>query len=181
MQGDSEHGSIYDFVDETITEVARVDVPGDLDTISPIGNVALVSVDEKGDPGQATTVFPLDAEPDHKPPVAELHFPVDGASGQAVTSRIGIAFDEWVEWASVHRGSFRVVGPDGEVTGRFNVQEAIVNFTPDEPLQPSTTYEVWLPAGGVADISGNPMDADLRFAFTTASAAKASEPTGTTE
>ena len=110
-----------------------------------------------------------------------MHAFVDAVRYCTVSTYRIVGIDEWVEWASVHRGSFRVVGPDGEVTGRFNVQEAIVNFTPDEPLQPSTTYEVWLPAGGVADISGNPMDADLRFAFTTASEATASEPTGTTE
>ncbi len=167
VQGESEHGAIYDFVDETLTEVARVDVAGDLDTISPLGNVAVVSVDEKGDPGQASTVFPMATEPDTTAPVAELHFPVDAAVGEAVTSRIGVSFDEWVEWASVHRGSFRVVGPEGEVPGRFNVQEAVVNFSPVEPLQPGTTYQVWLPAGGIADISGNPMATELRFSFTT--------------
>jgi len=165
--GDSEHGTFYDFTDGTLTEFARVDAQGDLDTISPIGNVALVSVDDKGEPGKATTVFPVYADPDAVPPVAELHFPPDGAAEQALTSRIGVSFDEWVEWASVHRGSFRVVGPEGEVAGRFNVQEAIVNFSPTEPLLPDSTYEVWLPAGGVADISGNPMAEELRFAFTT--------------
>jgi hypothetical protein len=168
--GDSEHGALYRFADGQLTELARVDAQGDLDTISPIGNVALVSVDDKGEPGKATTVFPVHGEPDATAPVAELHFPADGAAEQALTSRIGVSFDEWVEWASVHRGSFRVVGPDGEVPGRFNVQEAIVNFSPSEPLQPDSTYEVWLPAGGIADISGNAMGEEVRFSFTTVGA-----------
>ncbi len=165
--GDSEFGAVYDFTDGVLTQLAQLDAQGDLDTISPIGNVALVSVDEKGEPGKATTVFPVYAEPDAVPPVAELHVPVDGAVGEALTSRIGVAFDEWVEWASVHPGSFRVLGPEGPVAGRFNVQEAVVNFTPSDPLLPDTTYEVWLPEGGIADISGNPMASELRFTFTT--------------
>jgi hypothetical protein len=56
------------------------------------------------------------------------------------------------------------------VPGRFNVQEAIVNFSPSEPLQPDSTYEVWLPAGGIADISGNAMGEEVRFSFTTVGA-----------
>ncbi len=146
--GDRERGTFYDFTGGILTEIGRVDVQGDLDTISPIGNVALVSVDDQGEPGQAATVFPVYTEPDAAPPVAERHCPADGAAEQALTSRMGVSFDEWIEWASVHNGSFRVVGPEGEVDGRFHVQEGIVNFSPTEPLMPDSTYEVWLPAGG---------------------------------
>ncbi len=165
FQGDSEFGAIWDVADATSPrEMMRLDVPGDLDTMSPIGNTVLVSVDSGGAPGEATTVFPWATDPDTRPPVLELTNPREG---QVVppTARIGLSFDEWVEWASVHPGSVRVTGPDGRpVAGRFNVQEAIVNFTPDASLRRGR-HVVTVPANGVADISGNPVDQTVQVAF----------------
>ncbi|MEZ4317028.1 MAG: Ig-like domain-containing protein [Myxococcota bacterium] len=165
FQGDSEFGVVWDFSDPTApVELQRLDVRGDVDTMSPIGNVVLVSVDSGGDPGQATTIFPWDAEPDTRPPVLELVNPAQGAVTRS-TARIGLSFDEWIERKSVHAGSFRVTGPFGvAVPGGFNVQEAIANFTPDAPLLPGR-YTVTVPAGGIADISGNPVSETTRFTF----------------
>ncbi|MND05816.1 hypothetical protein D3C83_268290 [compost metagenome] len=42
-----------------------------------------------------------------------------------------------------------------------------MNFTPDAPLEPDTTYVVVLPAGGIADVSGNPSSTELRWRFST--------------
>jgi hypothetical protein len=167
--GDSNFGSIYDISDPVHpVETLRISVQGDLDTISPIGNVALVSVDSKGAPGEATSVFPIEASPDMRPPVAELLSPFPDAESQALTSRVGVAFDEWIERASVHPGSFRVLGPDGPVDGMYNVQEAVVNFTPREPLREDSVYEIWLPQGGISDISGVAIAEEVKWTFTTA-------------
>jgi len=112
---------------------------------------------------------PWQEQPDGRGPVLSLHFPADGAEDQPLTSRIGLSFDEMVESASVFEGSVRVGTLDGEpISGRFNVQENLVNFTPDEPLWPSTTYVVAVPAGGVTDISGNPTSDSVAFRFRTA-------------
>jgi hypothetical protein len=51
----------------------------------------------------------------------------------------------------------------------FNVQESIVNFTPDEPLAPDSTYIVGVMAGGVTDVSGNAVAEDLVWRFSTGS------------
>ncbi|HHO52914.1 MAG TPA: hypothetical protein ENK18_19075 [Deltaproteobacteria bacterium] len=171
FQGDSAFGVVWDFSDPTQpTELARLEVSGDLDTMSPIGNVVVVSVDSGGDPGLASTVFPHRTEPDRQGPRGELVSPMDGATHQATTSRIGVSFDEWIERASVFEGSMRVADEHGvPVEGTFNVSEAIVNFTPAEPLQPDTTYFVSIPAGGITDISGNPTPTELSWRFSTGS------------
>lgn len=169
FQGESNFGARYDFADPLAPyELARVDIEGDLDTVTPIGNVAVLSVDEKGEPGLATVVFPWSAEPDTRGPVVELTSPVDGATWVPTTARIGLSLDEQVEPKSVHAGSLRVWTAAGEaVPGRFYAQESLVNFVPDLPLGPDTTYVVEVPAGGIADVTQNPTEADLRFVFST--------------
>ncbi len=169
FQGESNFGARYTFaMPGEIAEIARVDLAGDFDTLIPIGNVAVASVDDGADPGLATQVFPWDREPDARGPTAELANPVDGATWIPVTGRIGLSFDEQLEPLSVHAGSFRVWRADGRaVPGRFYAQEAIANFVPDEPLEADTTYVVEVPAGGIADVSGNPAAEALRFAFST--------------
>lgn len=169
FQGDSNFAVFYDFADPAApVELARVYPQGDVDTTSPIGNVVIVSVDDGGVDGQASTVYPHATAPDADPPAVELVNPADGAVNQPLTSRIGVVFDEWVERATVSEGSFRVADERGRpVPGRFNVQETIVNFTPDAPLAPGTTYVVGVMAGGVTDVSGNAVVDDVVWRFST--------------
>ncbi len=170
FQGESSWGTVFDFLDPAApAEVARVDQDGDLDTISPIGNVMIVSVDDDSVDGKASQVFPWSAAPDEDPPAVELTSPRDGDELQATTSRIGLSFDEWVERKSVFEGSFRVADGAGRpIAGAFHVQENVVNFTPAEPLVPGDTVRVVVPAGGITDVSGNPTAEELAFSFTVA-------------
>ncbi len=177
FQGESNYGAIYDASDPTdISLYARVEMQGDLDTVTPIGNVAVVSVDEKGEAGQATAVIPWDTRPDARGPTVKLSSPADGEVWVATSGRIGLSFDEMVERGTVFEGSFRVWDALGEpVPGRFNVQESLVNFTPDEPLADGMTYLVEIPAGGITDVSGNPTEASFSFAFSTGGAVEVPE------
>ena len=170
FQGDSNFGAIWDFRDPAQpVELARYTVPGDMDTLSPIGNVVVVSVDEGGLPGQASGVFPWQQAPDDDPPAIELVNPLPDETGVAATGRIGVSFDERVERATVFEGSFRVTDEEGwPIEGSFNVQENIVNFTPSEPLPPDTLIRVEIPAGGIADISGNAIAEARTWQFRTA-------------
>ncbi len=172
FQGESNFGSRYDFTDPAAPiEVARIDMAGDFDTLVPIGNVAVASVDEGADAGLATQVFPWAAEPDALGPTAELTNPADGATWVPLTGRVGLSFDEQVEPKSVHAGSLRVWDEAGHaVAGRFYAQESLVNFVPDAPLAADTTYFVEVPAGGIADVTGNPTGAGLAWAFSTGKA-----------
>lgn len=167
--GDSNFGTLYDFSDPAaMVDLGTFELQGDLDTVTPVGNVAVVSVDDGALPGEASVVVPWQASPDDDPPAVGLTSPADGEVFVPITGRIGLLFDEMIEAKSVHPGSVRVWTSEGEsVPGRFHVQEAIVNFTPDEPLAGNTTHFVDVPAGGVADISGNPVAADFVFSFST--------------
>lgn len=169
FQGESNYGALYDFPDpESITELGRFELSGDLDTVTPLGNVAVVSVDEKGEPGMATGIFPWDTEPDADPPALQHHDPFDGEGWVPLTGSIGLSFDELLEPRSAHAGSVRVWDEHGDaVSGRLYVMEGLVNFVPDERLASATTYWVEVPEGGVADSSGNPTAETVRFAFST--------------
>lgn len=168
--GQSDYGCIYDVSDPTMPrEIRRVEFPGDLDTITPLGNVMMVSVDDDAVDGHATGIFPWAEQPDARGPRVDWVVPADGATAQAVTSRVGITFDEFVAMESIWRGSFQVreLGTTTPVDGWYSGQDGVVNFWPRAPLRPGTTYEVIVPAGGVTDISGNPTTSDFRAAFTT--------------
>ncbi len=169
FQGESNFASVYDFSDPSdLRELQRFDLQGDLDTITPIGPLAVLAVDEKGEPGRPTAVVPWSEAPDERGPVVDLTFPQDGDLRVPLTARVGLSFDELLESASVHRGSVRVWDQYGQaVPGRFNVQESIVNFTPDEVLLAETTYFVEVPADGVADSAWNGTAATWRSRFST--------------
>jgi hypothetical protein len=169
FQGESNFAAVYDFSDPSdLRELQRFDLQGDLDTVTPIGPLAVLSVDEKGEPGVATTVVPWTDQPDARGPVVSLSFPQDGDLHVPLGARIGLSFDELLESASVHPGSVRVWDQDGvAVPGRFNVQESIVNFTPDQVLLAETTYFVEVPADGVADSAWNGTGETWRMAFST--------------
>ena len=173
--GDSNFGSVWDFTEERdAVEIGRMSLQGDFDTLVPIGNVAVASVDSGSAPGQATAVIPWRIEPDTRAPRVGLTSPRDGDRFQALTTRIGVSFDEQIEPMSVHAGSARLWSlrstEGGWVTDAVpfdvNVQENLVNLTPRGQLAPETTYVLQLPAGGITDTSGNPLAeaVELRFA-----------------
>jgi hypothetical protein len=100
-------------------------------------------------------------------------YPDDGATGIALTSRIGLSFTEMVDANSAWEGSVRVYETggttnDARVDGIISTQEAIVNFWPAEPLKPGTEYTLEVPAGGVTDYSGNAIEEAFTMSFTTA-------------
>lgn len=74
---------------------------------------------------------------------------------------------------SVNANTF-IVRPVGGNTlaGTYSVQLGIVNFHPTQPLQPGTSYEVFLPANGVKDYAGNAIGADFKSTFNTGNAAE---------
>ena len=170
--GDSNFATVYDFTDPSApTPLQRIDLQGDLDTLTPVGNVAVAAVDSGAAPRQSSAVVPWRTTPDDRRPPVGLHFPPDGAEFVAVTSPIGLSFDEMIEPRSVFEGSFRV-WLEGEVAGTpvpgvFNAQENVVVFAPTDPLPADATVVVEVPAGGITDTSGNPVDVPLTFRFRT--------------
>lgn len=169
FQGESNYGAWYDFSNPALpVEMQQIDMSGDFDTLTPIGNVAVASVDEGADLGLATQVFPWNTAVDSTGPTVEFHNPADGQTWVPVSGRIGLSFDEQIEPMSAHAGSFRVWAENGAlVSGRYYGQETLVNFVPDEPLSEATTYYVVIPAGGITDVSGNASTAERSFRFST--------------
>lgn len=167
--GESSFAGVYDFSDPANpTTIGTAGLPGDLDTATPLGNLVILAVDDDSEPDQATSVVPWREEPDTQAPRIGMTSPRDGETFAALTSRIGVSFDEMVEPKSVFAGSFRVATADGwPVEGWFTAQENLVNFAPREPLEPDTTYVVTVPAGGITDFFGNATDEELSFRFST--------------
>jgi hypothetical protein len=167
--GNSHSGDVYDATDPTtIGKVGRGDLAGDLDTVVPFGNVAVLSVDDEAEDGVASVLVPWTTEPDARGPRVGRVVPADGATSVRTTARIGVGFDELIEPSSVHAGSRRVSDPDGRpVAGWGSAQETTAHWVPSEPLRPSTTYTVEVMAGGILDATGNPVEQTTTTTFTT--------------
>ncbi len=167
--GDSHWAAVLDMRDlSNIQEIGRGNLPGDLDTITPYGNVAILSVDDEPVDGIASVVMPWRKEADREAPNLLRTVPVDGETGVALTGRIGLGFDEFIEPTSVFAGSVRLYDASGNaIDGWGSGQETIANFTPKEPLLPNTTYTVEVLAEGIQDLSGNKLASTHTFSFTT--------------
>lgn len=169
--GESSFAGLYDVSDlGNMQSIAQLDLEGDLDTATPIGNVIVLSVDDEANADEASAIAPFLEAPDEDAPFVNWSVPADGAEGLAVTSRIGVTFNEMVAPKSAWEGSVRLyeTRTGTPVAGRSTVQESIVNFQPDGVLTPGTQYTFEIPAGGVVDYNGNAVAEDFSITFTTA-------------
>ena len=167
--GESGGASIYDLSDlSMIRRLQSFTLRGDLDTITPYGNIAVLSVDADATPGQSTSVVPWAQKPDTTPPEVTWAWPAANTI-VPVTMRFGVTFSEFVEPRSVFEGSVRVfkTATGQRVNGLLSSQESIVTFTPSAPLEPHTRYTLWIPRGGVADWNQNPTSSDFTLTLET--------------
>jgi hypothetical protein len=136
-----------------------------------IGNLLVLSDDQlspETNQYAGTVIAVHDTAPDTTPPEVDAVIPKNGATGQPVTSRVGISFTDNVELATVDTRSFIVRPVGGQaLKGTFGVTMSVLNFDPEGELQPGTTYEVVLPAGGVKDYVGNGIAEEFVSTFTT--------------
>lgn len=136
-----------------------------------VGNLLVLSDDQLSPATNkyaGTVIAVHDTAPDTTPPAVDAIVPKDGATGQALTTRVGISFTDNVELMTVDTRSFIVRPVGGQaLRGTFSVTMSVLNFDPEEPLAPNTTYEVVLPAGGVKDYVGNGIATEFRSTFTT--------------
>jgi len=169
--GLSDYAAAIDISDPTApTMMRRFDHTGDVDTVTPFGNVVIVSVDDDAVPGEASVVVPVREAPDATGPAVNMVVPTDGATDQPLTTRVGLTFTEFVSMNSVFEGSVILRNGDGDpVPAHLSGQEGVVSLWPVDPLVPSTTYTLEVPAGGVTDLNGNPTPAAFTASFTTVS------------
>jgi hypothetical protein len=132
-----------------------------------IGSLVVMADDES--PYRGITIGVHSTLPDTTAPIVDTVVPKNGATGQAVTSRVGLSFTDNIELATVHPGSV-IVRPEGgdPLPGKWGLYMGVLNFDPDEDFAPGTTYEVVLPAGGVKDLVGNGIESEFKSTFTTA-------------
>lgn len=140
----------------------------DEDFATVIGNLVMVGNDHS----EGSALMPHQTGPDTAGPSVNMVSPKNNATNQNVLSRIGITLTDNVDLRTVTSSTF-VVRPVGGATlaGKYSAQSGIVNFSPDQPLQPGTTYEVVVPAGGMKDDAGNGVPTAFTARFTTAGTA----------
>jgi len=139
------------------------------------GNLVLVGNDH----GNGSAIMPHQTAPITGAPAVNMVSPKNNATDQATTSRIGITLTDHIDLRTVSSSSF-IVRPLGgaALPGKYSGQSAILNFSPDSPLLPGTTYEVVIPAGGMKDDVNNGVAA-FTSRFTTAGTAGAACTLGT--
>jgi hypothetical protein len=149
----------------------RLNLDGNDDQFTvAIGNLLVLSDDQLlGDGSRAGSVIAVHAaSPDTLPPSVDTIIPRNGATGQSTLSRVGVSFTDSIELATVDPRSFVVRPVGGEpVQGTWGAYTTVLNFDPDAPLQPGTTYEVVLPAGRITDYVGNGIAEEFVSTFTT--------------
>lgn len=167
--GDSNWAIVYDLQDiNNIVELGRGYLEGDLDTMTPYGNVAVLSVDDESIDKQSSAIMPWHTDPDTTGPIPWHVVPADGSTDVPLTSRIGVSFNEPVEPSSAFTGSLRLFDSDGNaIDGWVTAQENTVNYSPKTPLKPNTTYRFEVLSGGVQDINMNTIESDFQIQFTT--------------
>ncbi|GEM_PF-3897884 len=140
----------------------------------PIGNMLWIG--DAGRDGMNGTnnesdLFVHQERPDSIPPSVMFVNPSNGQPRQAVTSRIGIAFDEEVDNRTLNSDNItvRAKGSTTAISGVYGHSMGVVNFTPDQPLLANTTYEVVVKAGSVKDWTGNANKDEFGFRFSTGS------------
>ncbi|MDH6592396.1 PKD repeat protein [Variovorax sp. TBS-050B] len=135
--------------------------------VAMFGNLVFVGNDH----GSGSGFIVHQVDPDTTRPEVKQVSPANGAKQQALSSRIGLGMTDNIRPESVNANTF-IVRPVGGNTlaGTYSVQLGIINFHPEQPLAPGTSYEVFLPANGIKDYAGNAIGADFKSVFHTGNA-----------
>lgn len=133
---------------------------------TPFGHLVIIGDDHGGGSG----IVAHQTTPDIRGPEVNFVYPVDRATNQAVTSRIGLTFTDLIDIHSLGERSVivRPVGQNGPgIPGYYTHSIGIVNFMPLQPFEVNTSYEILVPKGGVRDYAGNPTETEFRAFFST--------------
>jgi uncharacterized delta-60 repeat protein len=164
---------------------ASVSAAGDAATLTPAAPLAWSTTytahlttgvtDLAGNPlgADVTWSFTTGDQPDTTPPAVVARSPSPDATGVAPTAVVQVGFTELVDPATV--GGFTLRTADGAlVPGTLSASGATVTFTPS-----ALPYGAVLTAridGGVTDLAGNPLGADVLWSFSTVPLPAALDP-----
>ena len=140
-------------------------LPGrDEDFAQPLGNLIFAGNDHT----QGSALIPHQTARDTVSPKVDWVHPPDGATGQALTTRVGVSMSDEIMIESLTAGSFKITEPGGrQVAGQLSASKNNLNFSPDAPLEGATTYTVSV--CGLTDLVGNELSGGDCFtsSFTT--------------
>ncbi len=135
--------------------------------VTPLGNLVFIGNDH----GTGSAFMPHQQQPDRKPPIVIATLPEHGARDQRPTTRIGIAFSDYLDFSSINDQTIRVLDERGHlVAGTYSLQNNLVNFAPSYPLEPDSTYQLQVVANGVKDTAGNALRESFESFFQTGQA-----------
>jgi len=121
----------------------------------------------------ALGVWAHQADPDTRAPFVGYHIPRAGETNYPTQAPITLLIHETLESYTIINGETIVLRPAGggpvvDCYTSFSHDDHLT-LTPKQPLADDTTYEVFLPQGGIKDAAGNGIDA-YSFTFSTGSA-----------
>lgn len=132
--------------------------------VTPMGNLVYVGNDH----GTGSAFFCHQRGRDTTPPTVQSTFPKDGSLGVPHSARMTLIFSDYIDTETVSSESVIIRPAGGQaLEGIFTYAFNTLSFGPNEPLAADTTYEVVLPAGGVSDVTGNPLADEVLFRFST--------------
>lgn len=131
----------------------------------PLGNLIVTAT-----PGQGQArILVHQALPDSQGPRVGFHLPRADETGLPATTRVGLVIHESLNPLTLNHLTVQVRPVGGAaLPGTVSMSDSdVVSFHPDVPLALNTTYEVYLPAGGIQDLAGNAIEEDFSFRFST--------------
>lgn len=134
--------------------------------VTPMGNLIYIGNDH----GSGSAFFCHQMGQDTTPLVAQTIYPKDGATSISSDARVTIVFSDFVDLEKVSPETITIRPVGGEaIPGIYTYQFNQLSFSPDEPFPDDTTFQVHIPAGGLADVMGNALSEDALFHFSTGS------------
>jgi beta-glucanase (GH16 family) len=128
-----------------------------------------VSVTVSGQPSNGLAF----ALPDITPPAVINVTPASSAIDVTVQTAVSATFSEALDASTIGPSAMLLTGPGGNVTASITYDGAshTAVLKPAAPLSSLSAYTVTIPAGagGVTDLAGNPLAADVTWTFTTLS------------
>lgn len=141
----------------------------------PLGNLLVTGgVGEH----EGMAIWAHQAAPDTRGPSVGFHIPQAGRTNYPLGAPISLLIHETLATATIVNGTSFIVRRLGgtALPGRITFSfDDVLTFQPDAPLQPNTTYEVVIPAGGIKDVAGNGI-AGYSYTFSTGATVGGNQP-----
>jgi hypothetical protein len=132
--------------------------------VTPLGNLIFIGNDH----GTGSAFFCHQYGTDTTPPAIQSTYPKDGSTWTSTDARVGILFSDYIDTETILGDNVQIRPVGGEpISGILSYTFNTLSFGPDAPLEPDTTYELVMPAGGVSDVMGNALSDDVVVRFST--------------